>query len=84
MISLLKTTNDIGRIYFAPFNKKYVGKNFVQFICSQRKGLILKLSLLPAYPLRTSIQKEVLAMSMVRRILYLEESVCSVSELALH
>ena len=44
-----------------------------QFLCVQRKGLIFQLSLRSAYPLRTTIQREVLAMSMVRRKSYLKQ-----------
>ena len=41
--------------------------SFEPLLCLQRKGLIFPLSRRPAYPLRITIQKEVLAMSMVRR-----------------
>ena len=40
---------------------------FEPFLCPQWKGLIFPLSRRPAYPLRITIQKEVLAMSMVRK-----------------
>ena len=40
---------------------------FEPFLCLQRKGLIFPLSRRSAYLLRTTIQKEVSAMSMVRR-----------------